>query len=89
MKPSISQELTKTLSSPTEFKKTVFMGKEFKCPTWANYIAADADGHVYAYAAKPARQKGNNYEWFVNNNDTRVAFVGKIAIEPIPLQVIK
>lgn len=37
--------------------KFTFLGKEFKVPAWATYIAADNNGEVWAYETKPVLNK--------------------------------
>lgn len=37
-------------------KRVLFQGTYFEVPNWANYLAKDSDGEIYAYEKEPCKQ---------------------------------
>lgn len=44
-------------------KRVLFQGTYFEVPDWAEFLAKDEDGEIYAYENKPHRQDEHGDWW--------------------------
>jgi hypothetical protein len=68
-------------------KTVIYEGKEYSCPDWAKFIAADATGQVFAYEERPILGSGN-VGYMCNGYKrccTRFQLIGELPRFPFPI----